>query len=125
MEGNTEENSATASVADTSSRKESAERAMNGSTTNDERSSPECELPFNGRVWIDSAASTKTPVDECPSPGWMDQIDASDELKARRAEAEKKRSPAFKNATFLQIPAQFERYSHSLSYMTRLTTHAA
>lgn len=124
-----------ASVADTSSRKNSAERTITDSalastvSANDERSSPDCELAYSGnRTWNDSAASTPTmPVkaavglvannDDCPSTGWMDQIDASDELKARRAEAEKKRllfprnnsPPTYKNATFLQIPTQFER----------------
>ena len=105
-----------ATVLDTSSGKESAVRTTADSgLANDD--SGECELLAfnNNRAWNNSPTSTPTSAVKAATDGWMDQIDASDELKACRAEAENKRlytrnsPPVYKNATFLTIPTQCER----------------
>ena len=94
-------------------------------TPTDDYSSP-CDLGFRNANWMPgdmtqspAMGSPKVTVgskENLPSPDWMAQVDASDEIKQKRDEAHKTRlSSAFKT-TFLHIPTQYERYGLSVSF---------
>ena len=76
--------------------------------------SPEGDLgtsSTNNWMLLNSQQSTpptseKITDENLPPPDWMDQIDASDELKEKREEANKTR---FLKTTFLHIPERIER----------------
>lgn len=101
---------------------EAAVSAEQPTTPSDDYSSPEItELSFPNANWIQADSQQSTPStsvkiaaalkENLPPSDWMDQIDASDELKQRREATQKTRIPnsAFKT-TFLQLPNQYERY---------------
>lgn len=64
-------------------------------------------------VWLNSNDTTRTSVDI--DKGWMEQIEASDELKRSMAAASTKRYSSVKN-TYLQIPTHYDRYRSSVKY---------
>lgn len=70
-------------------------------------------------VWLNSNDTTRTSLDI--DKGWMDQIEASDELKRSMAAASTKRYSSVKN-TYLQIPTQYDRYdcNHHLNVINIL-----
>lgn len=55
-------------------------------------------------TWPDSTQTARTSLDDNADQGWMDQVDASDELKRTRAAASSRRNSECKS-TYLQIPA--------------------
>lgn len=82
--------------------------------------SPDCDLGFPKVNWLQeerrmssvaNSANINTAVkaDNLPSSDWMDQIDASDEIKLKRDEANKTRLTSAFKTTFLQIPTHYER----------------
>lgn len=98
-------------------------------TPTDDYSSPDCDLVFQNANWMpadmtrssapNSPKVTLVSKKNLPSSGWMAQIDASDEIKQKREEANKTRlSSAFKT-TFLRIPSQYERYGLSNSFLSK------
>ena len=95
-------------------------------TEKEDKDSPTVESPSSltnnnadyseAAVWLNSNDTTRTSLDI--DKGWMDQIEASDELKRSMAAASTKRYSSVKN-TYLQIPTQYDRYdcNHHLNFI--------
>jgi hypothetical protein len=94
------------------------QQTMPTTPTDDDYCSPDCDLGFPKVNWMQerkhssvaNSANITVVAENLPSSDWIDQIDASDEIKQKREEANKTRLTSAFKTTFLQIPSQYERY---------------